>query len=151
MRFLYFGDRHYTTKQPPNRVDDFIDTCNKKDDEIIALGNKYNVSAFLQPGDFFNEKEINGENEIIKKIINKWNMPTFTNLKRNGSDESQIISTINNNIPLIGIAGNHDLIGNSLDTLPDTTLGLFSSLGLINLVSKDNHTFPLLLLLLPLN
>lgn len=145
MKFLYFGDRHYSAlKTPPNRIDDFLETTKNKDLEIINIAKKENVTAFLQPGDFFNEKDVKGENDFLSEIINRWNMPSASKLLNSylkTNDEKDIISSVNNNIPIIGIAGNHDLIGNSLDTLNDTTLGLLSSLGLMRLVSKENPIF----------
>lgn len=124
MKFLYFGDRHYSAnKIPPNRLDDFLETTKKKDLEIMEIAKNNDVKAFLQPGDFVNEKDVRGENEFISEIVNRWNLLSP------------------NRIPIIGVAGNHDLIGNSIDTLNDTTLGLLNNLGLINLVDKDHPIF----------
>lgn len=124
MKFLYFGDRHYSaSKVPPNRIDDFLETTKNKDLEIIEIAKNENVAAFLQPGDFINEKDVRGENEFISEIVNRWHLLD------------------KNRIPIIGVAGNHDLIGNSLDTLPDTTIGLLNNLGLLNLVDKEHPIF----------
>lgn len=145
MKFLYFGDRHYSaSKVPPNRIDDFLETTKNKDLEIIDIAKRENVTAFLQPGDFFNEKDVNGENDFLAEIIDRWNMPSASSLLSNyfsSKNKDDIFDNVNKNIPIIGIAGNHDLIGNSLDTLPSTTLGLLSSLGLMRLVSKDKPVF----------
>ena len=70
----------------------------------------------------------------VKKLIFVCGFNNYLGL----SDE---YDNVNKSIPMIGIAGNHDLIGNSLDTLPSTTLGLLSSLGLMRIVSKDNPVF----------
>ncbi len=124
MKFLYFGDRHYSaSKVPPNRIDNFLETTKNKDLEIIKIAKDNNVTAFLQPGDFFNEKDVRGENEFISEIVGRWNLQSP------------------DRIPIIGVAGNHDLIGNSIDTLNDTTLGLLNNLNLLNLVSKENPMF----------
>lgn len=145
MKFLYFGDRHYSaSKLPPNRIDDFFETTKNKDLEIIELAKRENVAAYLQPGDFFNEKDVNGENDFLAEIIDRWNMPSASSLLSkyfSSKNKDDIIDNVNKSIPMIGIAGNHDLIGNSLDTLPSTTLGLLSSLGLMRIVSKDNPVF----------
>ena len=145
MKFLYFGDRHNTFKNPPSRIDDYQETCENKDNEIIEIGRKNNVAAFLQPGDFFNEKDINGENEFIQKVISKWGLINIKELIDSIRDEETInpviVEKIKNYIPLVGIVGNHDLIGNNIESLKDTTTGLLSSLGLINLATKENPIF----------
>ena len=113
MKFLYFGDRHYSaSKLPPNRVDDFLETTKNKDLEIIELAKKENVAAYLQPGDFFNEKDVNGENDFLAEIIDRWNMPSASSLLSkyfSSKNKEDIIDNVTSNIPMIGIAGNHDL------------------------------------------
>lgn len=145
MRFLYFGDRHCSPNKPENRLDDYQETCKMKDEEILYLGHKYNVSAFLQPGDFWNEIDVNGKNDFINSIMNRWGIINYNelilSLKNNKTIDKDLLDKINNYIPIVGIAGNHDLIGNSLDTLPKTTTGYLGSTGQMNLVTKDNPMY----------
>ena len=142
MKFLYFGDRHYSEKQPKVRIDDFLETTKKKDEEILALGKKYDVEAFLQPGDFFNENEVEGENNFINSIFTRWGVLNSKDLidcmKNETAENKDLLEKAKNYKPIIGVAGNHDLIGNSLESLKDTTLGLVSNLGLITLVDKEH-------------
>lgn len=145
MKFLYFGDRHNTFKNPENRLDDYQETCRKKDEEIIKIGKDNQIAAFLHPGDFWNENEVKGENDFINLIIKRWGLinsnKIISSIKNSNTINPDLLKLINNYIPLIGIVGNHDLIGNSLDTLPKTTTGLLASLGQMNLVTKENPIF----------
>lgn len=122
MKFLLMGDRHNSEQKPQNRIDDFFETQRLKDEEIVNIAKKYNVSAILQAGDFWTDGDTKIKNDFIPQIIKRWIDP----LNPAAS------------IPMIGIAGNHDLIGGNIRSLPNTTLGLTAELGYQRLVSKDN-------------
>lgn len=146
MKFLYFGDRHNSISVPVSRKDDFKETCLKKDLEIIDIGKKNNVSAFLHPGDFWDESSNKVNNELVQEVIHRWfNIDLATIIKNINSNkyssDSEVYDAIKKQIPLIGVAGNHDLIGNNIKSLPNTTTGLLSSLGIMNLVSKEDPYF----------
>jgi DNA repair exonuclease SbcCD nuclease subunit len=49
-----------------------------------------------------------------------------------------IAKEINKVIPLITVAGNHDLYGNSISTINRTMLGFLINLGILRLITKDN-------------
>ena len=142
MKFLYFGDRHATFKQPSNRTDDFFETCKAKDLEIMKIARDNKVAAILQPGDFFEEKDIKGENKFIQEIIDRYNLfnpkELLKEFQETGKLDARLLESY---IPMVGIAGNHDLIGESLESLSSTTLGLLASMGQINLVTKENPLF----------
>ena len=113
LKFLLIGDRHNSENTPSSRIDDFALTCEQKDIEIMHIAKSHNVNAILHPGDFFTDSDKKLGNEFMGKIVNRWRSC---------------------GIPLIGIAGNHDLIGNNIDSRPSTTAGLLDSiLGSINL------------------
>ena len=142
MKFLYFGDRHATFKQPSNRIDDFIETSRLKELEVMEIAKKEKVSAILQPGDFFEEKDIKGENKFIQEIIDRYGLFNPKELLKTFQETGRFdMKLLEEYIPMVCVAGNHDLIGESLESLPSTTLGLLSSLGQLNLVTKDNPIF----------
>lgn len=142
MKFLYFGDRHATYKNPSNRLDDFQLTCENKDKEIMEIARREKVSAILQPGDFFEEKDIKGDNKFIGEIIERYGLFNLKKLLEEYQKTGKIdLALLENYIPMVCVAGNHDLIGESEETLPNTTLGLLSSLGQLNLVTKDNPMY----------
>lgn len=122
LKFLLIGDRHNSENTPRNRIDDFIQTMKNKDEEILKIAKDNKVAAIIQAGDFWTDSDAKPKNEFISEIIKRWVNPL-------NATES---------IPLIGIAGNHDLIGGNIHSLPNTALGLMSSLGYMRLLSMDN-------------
>lgn len=129
MKLLLMGDRHNTIHKPVNRTDaDFMDTQIKKDTEILRIAKKNNVSAIIHPGDFWTDSDCKIKNDFICDVVKRW-FP----------DPNQ-----EKNIPMYGIAGNHDLFGKNLNTLPFTTTGLLDALGYIKLLhSSKPVTFQL--------
>ena len=140
MKFLYFGDMHYRPTKPENRTDDFLETQMLKTKEIIALGKKHKVDAFLQPGDFFDTP--NPSTEFIAQIGALWhdsNLQDVTNrLKKGEMQKGEALEMLEDYIPMIGIVGNHELYGNNLNILPKTAINLMQSMGLIQFATKDN-------------
>jgi exonuclease SbcC len=84
----------------------------------MKIAKDNDVKAILHPGDFFTDSDKKLGNEFVAKIAQRW---------------------LSCGIPLIGIAGNHDLIGNNIDSLPSTTAGLLDSLGVFKLI-KNGET-----------
>lgn len=110
------GDRHNSTAVPPNRTDpDFYATCKNKDMEIMQIAKDNNCKVILQGGDFWTDSDAKPKNDFIADIALRWH----------------------NAVPVIGVAGNHDLIGNNINSLPFTTCGLMDKLGFFKLVSKE--------------
>lgn len=122
MRFILMGDRHNSMAKPANRIDDYFETTKAKDKEIKELALKYNAKAILHPGDFWTDGDAKIKNELVSDVINRW----FN------------IDNPSTNIPLVGIAGNHDLIGGNVKSLSNTTAGLLDSIGFMPLVSREN-------------
>lgn len=116
LRFLFMGDRHNSETIPYSRTDDYQASCEMKDNEIIDIAKRYKVDAILHPGDFWTDADRRIGNEYIAKIALRW---------------------MAIGIPLIGISGNHDLIGNNKDSLINTTTGLLDSLGVFKVVKDD--------------
>ena len=122
IRFLLMGDRHNSENTPKSRIDNFQESVKAKDEEIMSIAKHYNVAAILQAGDFWTDGDARIKNDFIPEIVKRWIDPMNPG----------------KSIPMIGIAGNHDLIGNNINSLPNTTLGLTVSLGYQKLASKDN-------------
>lgn len=122
IRFLLIGDRHNSEHIPKCRKDDFQSNSLKKDLEIIELAKKHHVDAILHPGDFWTDADHKLKNDFIAKVANLWDN----------------IYDGDRKIPLIGIAGNHDLIGENVASIATTTTGLLDALGIFKLVSNNN-------------
>ncbi|PLS19735.1 metallophosphoesterase [Bacillus sp. M6-12] len=141
MKFLYFGDKHYRVTAPENRLDDFRETMKRKTMEIIELGKKHKVSAFLQPGDFFDTP--NPPLDYVAEVMEMWSgIDIFDILSKLTSgepyDQEEVLKSLKNYTPLIGVAGNHELFGNNLKTLPKTTIGFINKIGLMKFATKEN-------------
>lgn len=122
VKFLLIGDRHNSEHIPSSRKDDFLNTCSLKDEEIIKIAKENNVAAILQPGDFWTDADHKLKNEFIADVATKWN---------------NIFNEEGKRIPLIGIVGNHDLIGENLLSFSNSTSGLLDSLNIFRIVSKN--------------
>lgn len=112
---LFMGDRHNCELKPSSRIDDYHTTCENKDKEIIDIAKRYNVDMILHPGDFWTDSDKKPSNEFVASIAQRW---------------------IAANIPIVGIPGNHDLIGNNINSLPNTTTGLLNALGVFKTLYK---------------
>lgn len=72
MKILITGDWHFTLKQPGSRRDNIGDVFYKKLSEIFHLANEWEVSAIVQPGDFFDSHKANDETKAtLVNIINQ--------------------------------------------------------------------------------
>lgn len=140
MKLLYFGDRHNRISTPENRIDDFLKTMYLKDQEIIKIGKKYEVKAYLQPGDFWDTP--NPPLDYASSVISKWfNIDVFEILNQivnSGALNKDSLNKLKDFIPMVGVVGNHELFGNNINTLPKTMIGFMEKLGLIRFATKDN-------------
>ncbi|MDF2879458.1 MAG: hypothetical protein K0R54_15 [Clostridiaceae bacterium] len=180
MRFLYFGDMHKRITTPENRKDNFQETMNLKTEEILAIGKKYKVSAYLEPGDFWDIP--NPPLDYASSTIKQWfNVDVFDILQKMTAHEKiekelairnlmgrvlkgeitdmsalcdelndlvteddlkdKVYEKLKDFIPMIGVAGNHELFGNNISTLPKTMTGFMEKLGLLKFATKENPVF----------
>ena len=143
MRFLYFGDAHYRPTAPANRTDNFRETMKRKTEEIISLGKAHKVSAFLQPGDFFDKAD--PPNEFVSEIANLWGggqaHEVFTKYNAGELSDQDVIEALKEYIPMVGVVGNHELYGNNIKTLHKTAIGQLKEWGLMKFATKENPYF----------
>jgi len=121
-------------------LDNFSETQKAKTREIIEIGKHYKVSAFLQPGDFFDTA--NPGNDFVAEIAGMWgggNAHDLLSRFRSGEINTEdVLNAIKDYIPLIGVAGNHELYGNNINTLDKTAIGLLNKWGLMRFATKEN-------------
>ena len=108
-KFLFIGDRHNAEHVPSSRIDNYHENTELKDLEIIQIAKDKKVDAILHPGDFWTDADRKLVYNFVSNIVRRW---------------------LNSGIQLIGIAGNHDLIGNNLNSLDNTTTGFLNSIGI---------------------
>lgn len=138
MKFLYFGDLHERATTPEHRKDDFMAAVDRKREEIRMLGEKHNVKAFLQPGDFLDKPKM--DSEFLSELVKKWG---FSDLQQQAfdvatglKDASSIQSKLVGYKPIVGAIGNHELYGNSLKSYPRTSLAFLEEIGFMH-IPKD--------------
>ena len=116
-KFLFIGDRHNAEHVPSSRIDNYHENTELKDLEIIQIAKDKKVDAILHPGDFWTDADRKLDYNFVSNIVRRW---------------------LNSGIQLIGIAGNHDLIGNNLNSLDNTTTGFLNSIGIFKTL-KDGE------------
>lgn len=148
MKFLYVGDLHQDELEPVNRIDDFNETRKEKISEIINIAKTNNVKAILHGGDFFNRPKMS--NEFVTSVMEMWNeelipidIQELTFQFQAGTiSEEKYLNALHQykvgNIPFISIIGNHDLIGESIDSYPKTSLNVLDTSGFLHIVDKEN-------------
>ncbi len=133
---------HERPSTPSNRIDNYQQSISAKREEIKELGNKYKVTAFLQPGDFLNSHTY--QNDFLLDVVSKWSMvDTFDLVKqfslgKLSNDEFQQKLIDAKPIPMIGAIGNHELVGESLNSYKKTSLRFLEQIGFMQLASKEN-------------
>ena len=147
MKFLYISDLHLDEMTPPSRLDDFHETVKTKIKEILSIAKQHEVKAILQGGDFFHKPKVS--NEFVTDFMQFWNEELFdtdiqelTLAYQSGQiDKDQYIQEIlrymNAAIPIVSIIGNHDIIGEQLDSYPKTSLHMLESNGFLHITSKE--------------
>ncbi|WPS85421.1 AAA family ATPase (plasmid) [Brevibacillus halotolerans] len=141
MRLLYFGDKHERVTAPENRMDDYVDTQRLKTLEILEIGKRYKVSGYLQPGDFLDSPNVPDDHLAwLMQIWSGVNVYDALRMLTSGrdSDREKSLSQLKNYVPLVGVAGNHELYGNNIKTLPKTSIGFLNKLGLMIFATKEN-------------
>lgn len=140
MKLLYFGDLHARKTTPENRTDDFLATQRAKIAEIREIGKKNKVQAFLQPGDFFDKE--NPGNAFVSEIANLWDgnkaHDLLSDFRAGKLQIDEVLQSMNDYIPMVGVAGNHELYGNSIHTLDKTAIGSFNKSGQMRFATKEN-------------
>lgn len=111
-RLLFFTDSHYTGRNASSRKDSLFETSLRKTGEIIQIGKRYDVDAYIHGGDFFDSPDISDSiagtvGELYRKFPKK----------------------------VIVVPGNHDLRANNIETLEQTKLGLLGRLGIVEILN----------------
>lgn len=140
LKLLCIGDFHDGNKSPLARIDDFELAKKKLTDEINQIAKENNCQAILQLGDFLDKPKY--PYEVMNEIINRWKpeMPIqkIRAFQKGEISSLELIQSLKNDIPLIGVVGNHELFGNSLNTLRKTSIYFLKEIGFMQLVDKDN-------------
>lgn len=112
MKLGIIGDTHYTNKGPSKRRDDFFATQLAKTAEAFTIFQVQNCDYVLQVGDLFDSHTV--ANRVKAALISILKME---------------------HRKLYCIAGQHDIVGHSLGTLPNSPLAVLEAAGSIQLVN----------------
>ena len=111
-RLGLLGDLHFTSKAPERRKDDYYQTLLGKLKQAFDIFEGENCQWVLQPGDFFDSPQVG--NKVIADII-------------------KLISRYH--FKVLVCAGQHDIFGHSLETLPSSPLSVLQAAGVIRVLS----------------
>lgn len=145
MKFIAIGDSHLD-KRTYSRIDydTYEQTQIEKINETKDIANKEHAKAILQTGDFLDKAVIKPEQ--IASIIEKWqygdiNYNEIINEIAYGNktidDLVKAVKT-GKSMPIIGVKGNHELIGGEVSTYKKTSLYNLVKSNLITLVDNNN-------------
>ncbi|HLR34420.1 MAG TPA: metallophosphoesterase [Tissierellales bacterium] len=113
MNFLFLTDTHIRGTSPKNRTDNFVETLEKKFNEIVNLCSKYKIDYVLHGGDLFDRPDIS------ISIVSKF---------------AKVLNEIK--VPIYTICGNHDIYGHNPSTINRTMLGLFNAINIVNVIKE---------------
>jgi len=113
MKIGIFGDIHFSNRSPERRKDDYFQTQIRKFEEALQIFEKFGCDIVVQPGDFFEAPTAaNRVKSTIITILKKYNRTIHA------------------------IAGQHDIVGHSLGTYPNSPLAVLEASGVTKLVGK---------------
>lgn len=118
MRLLYLTDTHIRSGTPQNRKDEFFASMHSKFVEVINLCRRLNVDFIIHGGDLF---DVPGPDTLSLDLM-RW---FLKELER----------------PVYCVAGNHDLIGQRLDSLEQTALGYLARIRLVRLLQPGKEVY----------
>lgn len=113
MKVLYFTDAHIKGATPSGRSDIYYIAILKKLLEIEGVIKKEKIDFVIIGGDLFDIPNVSLRiYSLVARLILKWNSKVFV------------------------IPGNHDVFGQSVDSLEHTSLGALASSGVVTVVTK---------------
>ena len=140
VNLLYFGDFHHRKDAPANRIDDFHKTELNKVKQIKEIAHQYNAKALLQPGDFLDKPRF--DDHFLNQVMQAWGYPDIMEARKlfeaGKISKDEYIQRTLDYVPIVGLAGNHELYGGSYKTLKRTSLNFLAESGFINLVDKEH-------------
>lgn len=115
MKFIYLTDIHIRGTSPINRTDVYTFSILNKLREIGTVIKQKRIDFILCGGDLFDLPSVS--NKLLCSVAD-----IFKSYK----------------VPILVIPGNHDIVGQNIDTLEHTSLGILASTGVIHLLSRNN-------------
>lgn len=115
MKFIYLTDVHIKGVNPGKRTDIYYIAIMKKLWELQSVIKKENIDFVIIGGDLFDiPKVANKLYGRVAKILRGWGVKVFV------------------------VPGNHDLYGQNIETLDDTSLGNLADSGVVTILRRSN-------------
>jgi len=108
------GDTHYTNRGPSKRLDDFFATQLAKTAEAFKIFADNKCGVIFQPGDLFDGPT--AANKVKAALIHLFK---------------------EHHVKLYCVAGQHDITGHSLGTLPNSPLAVMEAAGAIEMLKSE--------------
>jgi DNA repair exonuclease SbcCD nuclease subunit len=118
MKFIGLNDVHLAHKGPVTRTDDWPETVFGKLGQVSALAKKVKAAGVLIAGDVFHLKS-----RVTHGLV--WRLLDWAQDLRN------------HDIEVCAVAGNHDLLYDRIDSLPEQALGVLFKSGLFTNVAES--------------
>jgi len=112
------GDTHYTNRSPERRLDNYWETQIKKTEQALSIFRDNNCHTIIQTGDFCDTPTV--ANRVISTLISLF---------------------CGRDLEVCTIAGQHDMTGHSLSTLPNSPLAVLEAADVVRIL--DNNCFSL--------
>lgn len=113
MKLGMFGDLHYTDKAPERRKDDYYQTLRDKVQQALSIFAEERCDWVFQPGDFFDSPQVG--NRVKADVIRMLKDCPFK---------------------VLACAGQHDIFGHSLETLPSSPLSVLQAADVVTLLGE---------------
>lgn len=108
------GDTHYTNRGPSKRLDDFFATQLRKTEEAFNIFADHKCDIIIQPGDLFDGPT--AANKVKAALIQLFK---------------------EHRVKLYCVAGQHDITGHSLGTLPNSPLAVMEAADVIQMLKSE--------------
>jgi len=108
------GDTHFTNRSPERRIDSYWDTFGRKTEEVLSIFKENECDAVIQVGDFFDTPTVaNRVKSFLITVLNKYRRK------------------------ICCIVGQHDIVGHSVSTLPNSPLAVLEAAGVVGLLNNN--------------
>lgn len=123
MKFMVVGDCHLSDKPPSLRTNTYSQDILDKLTFIVSKAEEENCDALVQLGDLYHHKHPSKtSHELVQRTHDVLTAP---------------------NIPVIVVPGNHDVVNDRMDSLPQQPLGSLGKMPGVTLLQGPHPTMPI--------
>lgn len=121
LRFIAINDPHHAARNPGSWKIDYRTELNNSLEQVFRYGKKIGVTAYVYAGDIFHLKsKLNNPHWLVTEVAQM--------MRAQG-------------VPILGIAGNHDMTQGSLAGLKGQPLEVLIETGVYHLLDREDRLF----------